>query len=398
MKQRTLSKLGRVGWIFGLVSILLLGSYASAAQAQGTTTIRISPAVKNLVLSGTGTVDVVIDNYNDPNPPGPSGQGLYGADVTVTFDQTKVSVPSGNVAVGPLLGSGTYFNVQNSANNSTGVIRFVITQVAPTPPQVCPSLPAPCTGVLFTITFSGNVLAVNSPVNITFQKLSNPNGLQIPATTTNGVINVVSPTAATVTKFGGVSAGANQARLNWETGTELNLLGFNVWRGDSAVSTYQKVNSALIAAKSPGTITGNEYAFVDAGVKAGKTYLYKLEVVKAGGASEWTDPVTVQVGQACAGKPAQTQLVSPANGVYVASNVTMDWTDVACAQGYRVELRRDISQARGAQSWLVATSNATVILEHGQTYYWRVRAVMRKRHSKWSEWSSFTVNELAERN
>ncbi len=121
------------------------------------------------------------------------------------------------------------------------------------------------------------------------------------------------PTNATLTKFGAKGktgkTGKQVIKVKWETGSELNVVGFKVWRktgttkaakdaktakGESAKG-WQQLNAELIVAQHPGEIVGDKYTYTDKKVKAGKTYFYKLEIVMADGTSEWSDVEEVKV-------------------------------------------------------------------------------------------------------
>lgn len=378
-----LQQFARLAGLVALVMVLALTLESAAVQAQGTTTVAVSPLNTLTTVGSTATVNVNVTDYTN----------LYGADVRIQFDQSKLQVqdddgsyPGVNVTVGPLLGSGTYFTQSKDADNSSGTIVFIITQFNPTPARSCT---APCSGTLFTIHFTATAIGV-APVNITFQKLSTPNGIQIPATPINGLVTIGAPTAATVTAFrGSVSDGA--ARLAWETGSEANLLGFNVWQSERAEAGYVKRNGEVIRAENPGGLDGRAYEYVDAGVGAGKTYYYKLEVVRADNSSEWMGPLTVGGAAGCAGKPPAVNLLSPANGASVGSAVTLDWSDAVCASGYRVQVRRDSTTGAVVKNARVTSSALTTELVSGGTYHWRVRSLAAKGRSKWSAWGTFTV-------
>jgi hypothetical protein len=384
----------------GVFLTLLLASVAlftSTAHAQSGTTIVVSPAVRLIQNGSVGAVDIVINDYNDPNPVGPNGKGLYGADVRFTFDKNIVTVQDDNpfqsgvqVTPGPLLASGNFINLFNTADNAAGTIMFVITQSNPTPPVFCPTPPTPCSGVLMTIHFKGNAPGT-SPVNFTYQKLTNPNGFQIPATTTNGVINVYTPTSAGVTEFGGARVGNTQARLTWTTGSEIDLLGFNVWRSENEDAGYTQRNSALIPTRSPGEIVSNAYELLDGGLAQAKTYYYRLEVIRAVGDAEWMGPILLEKDGACAGKPSRVELLAPPDGATVAQVARLGWTGAACADAYRVQIRQDAVSGPRAANALVRATDWSASLESGHLYYWRVRTLAGKRHSAWSEWGTFAV-------
>jgi len=62
-----------------------------------------------------------------------------------------------------------------------------------------------------------------------------------------------------------------------------------VYRATNKNGIYKRLNKKLIAAKHPGEIRGANYSRTHKRVKAGKTYFYKLELVRANGASEWSE-------------------------------------------------------------------------------------------------------------
>jgi len=86
-------------------------------------------------------------------------------------------------------------------------------------------------------------------------------------------------------------AGNNKVTLTWETATEIDNAGFNIYRSDSADGDYQKVNAALIPAQGSAT-EGAAYGFTDTDAKNRKTYFYKLEDVDLNGASTMHGPVS----------------------------------------------------------------------------------------------------------
>ncbi len=104
-----------------------------------------------------------------------------------------------------------------------------------------------------------------------------------------------SPTALALASFSGKAQG-DKVNLKWETGSELNTLGFNVWRKQGKAG-WKQLNADMIAAKNPGNISGNKYNFTDANKKAGKTYKYKLQVLSADGSSSWTKVLKVRVSK-----------------------------------------------------------------------------------------------------
>jgi hypothetical protein len=71
-------------------------------------------------------------------------------------------------------------------------------------------------------------------------------------------------------------AGAAGVALNWETGTEVDNAGFNLYRGVSANGPWTKVNETLVVAKGD-PVSGASYSFVD--TPGYGTFYYQLEDV-----------------------------------------------------------------------------------------------------------------------
>ncbi len=68
-------------------------------------------------------------------------------------------------------------------------------------------------------------------------------------------------------------------RIDWETETEIDTAGFNVYRSDQPDGDFELLNNGLIPSSGDAT-SGSSYSFVDASVTAGETYYYRLEDVE----------------------------------------------------------------------------------------------------------------------
>jgi hypothetical protein len=75
--------------------------------------------------------------------------------------------------------------------------------------------------------------------------------------------------------------------VRWRTGTEVDLLGFQVYR--SRGHSWRRITHALIAAK--GSVSGASYRFLDKTARRGVAYRYRIKALNRDGASSWFGPV-----------------------------------------------------------------------------------------------------------
>jgi len=90
---------------------------------------------------------------------------------------------------------------------------------------------------------------------------------------------------------GGCSA---PVRVTWETETEMNTAGFNLYRGLSPDGPFDvKVNETLIP-PSADPLTGQAYAYIDRTARAGATYYYELQEIERDGRINTHGPISVR--------------------------------------------------------------------------------------------------------
>lgn len=103
------------------------------------------------------------------------------------------------------------------------------------------------------------------------------------------------PTAVTLVSFSANGAG-DAVTLDWETSSEVDNLGFNLYRAESAGGTKTLLNAELIpSGVYPGSPSGATYEFTDTGITKNTTYYYWLEDVDIHGGKTLHGPVTASV-------------------------------------------------------------------------------------------------------
>jgi len=116
--------------------------------------------------------------------------------------------------------------------------------------------------------------------------------------------SVEQPTAVDLAAFDAAPQG-NGVLLTWETASELDNLGFNIYRAESQAGQLIKINQYLMASQNPGSTVGAAYSFLDESAAPGATYYYWLEDIDASGMATKHGPVAARTASAKAlpGRP-----------------------------------------------------------------------------------------------
>lgn len=105
--------------------------------------------------------------------------------------------------------------------------------------------------------------------------------------------DVIIPTAVDLLYFEGTGA-RNSVILEWATASELDTIGFNLYRRGRLDGTMKPINAYLVQAQVPGAVEGASYTFKVDGLKAGKYYYFWLEDVDMYGNTTLHGPVFVK--------------------------------------------------------------------------------------------------------
>jgi len=105
------------------------------------------------------------------------------------------------------------------------------------------------------------------------------------------------PTSVIVAAFYVTPQPGSKLLAQWETASEIDVAGFNLYRRLSPAGEYVRLNVEMISSQAPGTLLGASYRWLDTSIQPGETYDYRLEIVHANGISSWYGPVLISVPQ-----------------------------------------------------------------------------------------------------
>lgn len=89
----------------------------------------------------------------------------------------------------------------------------------------------------------------------------------------------------------------NVATVSWRTETELNNLGFFVYRSENENENYIKITEDLIRGQG-STSMATDYQYIDNSIDASKDYWYLIETISIDGLSTFYGPIPATVSSA----------------------------------------------------------------------------------------------------
>jgi Peptidase family C25/Concanavalin A-like lectin/glucanases superfamily/Domain of unknown function (DUF2341) len=101
---------------------------------------------------------------------------------------------------------------------------------------------------------------------------------------------VPAPTAVRLMSFSALP-GDGSVTLEWKTGSELDNLGFHLYRGSSTDGPWARLTSSLIPGLGSSPL-GQAYSWLDTGLTNGVRYYYRLEDVDTSSRSSFHGPVS----------------------------------------------------------------------------------------------------------
>lgn len=76
-----------------------------------------------------------------------------------------------------------------------------------------------------------------------------------------------------------------RVEITWETATEQNTVGFNLYRSLTPDGSYTLVNEGHFIASEGSPVSGASYTYTDRNVSTAQTYYYVLEEIESDGSS-----------------------------------------------------------------------------------------------------------------
>jgi hypothetical protein len=167
--------------ILGWITSLFLTSGVKAGNAL----VYATPARLEIGAGQSGTLQILIEDASN----------IYGIDLQARFDPAVVEVVDADPATtGVQMAPGSFikpdFTVRNLADNGTGTLHYIVTQLNPT-------LPASGGGVLFTVEFRGKTAGTSTRLTIMSAGIADRGGIKQPVTLQGAELVVVTPDQST---------------------------------------------------------------------------------------------------------------------------------------------------------------------------------------------------------
>ena len=140
---------------------------------------------------------------------------------------------------------------------------------------------------------------------------SSSDGTKLAAGAWKGYIYTgTSPTSIDLISFKAAPAGSG-ILLKWQTGAEIDTVGFHLWRVDATDGDYSRITRSVIPAKGD-LVSGAFYSYGDSGVNPGERFFYALEDMDQNGVGTFHGPVSATAGS--------IRLIAPGNQAGVAAD------------------------------------------------------------------------------
>jgi hypothetical protein len=236
------------GWI--TILVLTLGLQAGISH-DGEALVCTDPVRLEVGAGQIGKLKIMLVN----------AKAVYGIDLQATFDPTVVEVVDADSKhKGIQMMSGVFlkpdFSVLNTADNKTGRLRYVVTQLNPTSP-------ASGKGIVLLISFRGKAPGTSSKLTFTSAVITNRRGVKQPVTTRGADLVIIPVKSSTPTPLPRLTLIAPTPTLLAATFTQTRSQP-TVRPTTTAVQNNPAARSGKIATQSnPARVTGRNPALSD---------------------------------------------------------------------------------------------------------------------------------------
>jgi hypothetical protein len=243
--------------------------------------VRCDPATAQANVGEEVTIDLYIEDVED----------LYAVDLETDFDVGFLQVIDADlgtedIQLEPVNGwfwsDWIWFN---EASNDTGHTHYLATEMRTIHPD-----PADGSGPIARITFTG-LEGGTTVMTWSRADLTTPEGVAIPNVTQDCTVVLLIPTGVSLAQF---FARPMDGAINveWETTTDVNILGFNLYRAQDRLGEPLLLNEALIPVQELGSSLGAQYQYPDRSALPGLLYHYWLDFVRVDGSTSRHGPVS----------------------------------------------------------------------------------------------------------
>lgn len=101
--------------------------------------------------------------------------------------------------------------------------------------------------------------------------------------------------SVTLNYFRGSTVGED-ARLEWQTATELDTVGYRILRASAADGPFEELSEIGLIAARGGPVSGDTYEALDTNVVTGQTYWYRLIEVEQNSNEQILNTLRLQIG------------------------------------------------------------------------------------------------------
>ena len=259
---------------------------------------RITPCY-TLTLTSTPTDTGSVDANPAPNCPADGSKYTAGTNVTLA---ALPSTPNDFVGWGgDVSGSAQSVSLAMNADRqvTAGFIRCYALQLGSDPNGVIANNPSPNCSDNTHYSADTNV-ALYASANIDYRMdswlgdLSGSTNPVVISMNDNKSISAnfvpIDPLAVTVDSFD-VTVGADHMLVSWQTSSEIDNVGFNLYRATDPGVPQDLL--AFVPSQAPGSNQGFSYEWTDSDVVAGQTYYYWLEEIALNGTLAMHGPISI---------------------------------------------------------------------------------------------------------